>query len=192
MPSAGAVLDRPIVIVSGADPDAPTLTHPELEAIVRTARIGGAAEDSSITMIENPGSSGDYIGFLLAREFYQREFEVELGAVLHVREKDFVIDRVPTPYDSVTLKRMPQYGDGVCAVTDSGLVLQSPSRLPYALCFIPTGTHKELSDALRKPGDRTSVLQEIYRMFAQAHSPAFYIGTRGRLEFPSGYANVRL
>ncbi|MBI2574272.1 hypothetical protein HYV82_00105 [Candidatus Woesearchaeota archaeon] len=192
MPSA--VLVRGNASTDKGGSPAQTLTHPELEAIVRAARISGAAEDSSITMIENPWPHSGYTGFLLARQFFPRAFQVELGGVLHVREKDFVIDGVPSPYNSVALDlmRTGAYETCVCAVADSELLLPSPSILPYALCFIPAETYTELSDALSKPGDRTGVLQEVYRMFAQAHSPAFSIGTGGRLDFPRGYANVRL
>ena len=182
-----AVLERE---AQGGQPPS-SQTNPELEPAAGGARVGGAIQDSLITVIENP-SLDLYIGILLAEHFRQDNLLTRLTNVEHIRFRyDPEVFRLQH-YKAVSVEKGFSQNMAYHFVrTDFGNVLPAGSTPPYRICPITAAQYDEFHRSLKSGKDIKTVLSAMYGVFA-GKVPGFSLSKDGMLVLPRNYASLRV
>lgn len=167
-------------------------TKPVLETTAREAAVGGAMQDSSLTVIENP-SLDLYIGILLAEHLRQDRLRTRLMNVEHIRFR--YEPEVPRlrHHETVTLEK-GLYSSNTYfhfVRTGEGLILPAASVIAYQICPITPAQYNGFCRSLKNLKDMKEVLLDMYRLLAR-NVQGFSLKRDGTLSLPPNYASLRI
>ncbi len=177
------------------DPEIPTESEPRLHRLLRSLHIGGASQDNSITVIENPGADGaGYIGYLFATHFTERRMVKHFSNATYFRVNTYnfrVLDQEDYTEVHINPGFSPVLGmyDFLTTVPTNS-ILPRPTKKPYEIGFFEPELYDKLLSNLRNSNYIEGALREINSNLAQRIRSFQQDPGSGLLILPDTYATL--
>lgn len=172
----------------------PTKTDPKLQRTPKRLKTGGASQDNSITVIENPSVDG-HIGYLFAQRFletsHSRRFERTL--YLRVDLEDFRIqdknEYFEVRFDQGFDPKRLAYD---FMIADGRIVLPRPSTVPYEICFIDPDLYNKYLADLKRSETVGPILEQVNSTLAKRAKNFRVDSVSKALILPQNYATLEI